>query len=100
MTDTVDAIKSPATEPTGDIDHLINHLAVIVRATRDEYGLTDTQKQQLYHKFSKIYDAYPREITDRVLEASNANALFWKPHSDTVLKYLHDAGILVDTLGV
>jgi hypothetical protein len=97
---TLDTIKAPATEPTDDIDHLINHLAVIVRATRDEYGLTDTQKQQLYHKFSMIHDAYPREITDRVLAASKANALFWKPHSDTVLKYLHDAGILVDTLGV
>jgi hypothetical protein len=47
-----------------------------------------------------IHDAYPREITDRVLAASKANDLFWKPHSDTVLKYLHDAGILVDTLGV
>jgi len=97
---TLDAIKAPETEPTGDIDHLINHLAVIVRATRDEYGLTDAQKQHLFEKFSKIHDAYPREITDRVIAASKANDLFWKPHSDTVLKYLHDAGILVDTLGV
>jgi hypothetical protein len=93
-------IKDPATEPTGDIDHLINHLAVIVRASKDEYGLTDAQKQKLFDRFSKIHAAYPREITDRVLAASNANDPFWKPHSDTVLKYLHDAGILVDTLGV
>ena len=96
---TLDAIKAPATEPTGDIDHLINHLAVIVRATRDEYGLTDAQKQHLYDKFSKIHDAVPG-IADRVIAACQANNLFWKPHSDTVLKYLHDAGILVDTLVV
>ncbi len=100
MTDTFDAIKSPATEPTGDIDHLINHLAVIVRATRDAYGLTEAQKKVLYARFSKIHDAYPREITGRVLEASKANDLFWKPHSDTVLKYVKDAGIVVDTLVV
>jgi hypothetical protein len=97
---TFDAIKDPATEPTADIDHLINHLAVIVRATRDEYGLTKEQKDKCYARFSKIHDAYPREITDRVIAASNANDPFWKPHSDTVLKYLHDAGILVDELGV
>ena len=96
---TLDAIKAPETEPTGDIDHLINHLAVIVRATRDEYGLTDAQKQHLYDKFSKIHDAVPG-IADRVIAACQANNLFWKPHSDTVLKYLHDAGILVDTLVV
>jgi hypothetical protein len=100
LSNTLDAIKSPATEPTGDIDHLINHLAVIVRATRDEYGLTDAQKQKLYDRFTKIHDAYPREITDRVIAASKANDPFWKPHSDTVLKYLHDAGILVDSLAV
>ena len=97
---TLDAIKDPATEPTGDIDHLINHLAVIVRASKDEYGLTDAQKQQLFDRFSKIYAAYPNEISGRVLAASNAKDPFWKPHSDTVLKYLHDAGILVDTLAV
>ena len=96
---TLDAIKAPETEPTGDIDHLINHLAVIVRATRDEYGLTDAQKQHLYDKFSKIHESVPG-IADRVIAACQANNLFWKPHSDTVLKYLHDAGILVDTLVV
>jgi len=97
---TLDIIKSPATEPTSDIDHLINHIAILARATRAEYGLTDAQKQKLYDQFSKIHDAYPREITDRVLEASKADNPFWKPHSDTVLKYLHDAGILVDTLAI
>ena len=97
---TLNAIKDPATEPTSDIDHVINHLAVIVRASKDEYGLTDAQKQKLFDRFLKIHAAYPREITDRVLAASKANDLFWKPHSDTVLKYLHDAGILVDTLAV
>jgi hypothetical protein len=97
---TLDAIKDPATEPTSDIDHVINHLAVIVRASKDEYGLTDAQKQKLFDRFSKIYEAYPREITDRVLAASKDDKPFWRPHSDTVLKYLHDAGILVDTLAV
>ena len=97
---TLDAIKAPATEPTADIDHLINHIAILARATKVEYGLTDAQKQKLYDRFSKIHEAYPREITDRVIAASKANDPFWKPHSDTVLKYLHDAGILVDTLVV
>lgn len=96
---TIEAIKTPGTEPTDNIDHLINHLAVIVRATRDEYGLTDAQKKKLYDRFSKIHDSVPG-IADRVIEASNANDPFWKPHSDTVLKYLNDAGILVDELGV
>jgi len=97
---TLDAIKTPATEPTADIDHLINHIAILARATKVEYGLTDAQKQKLYDRFSKIHEAYPREITDRVIAASNSNNAFWTPHSDTVLKYLHDAGILVDTLVV
>ncbi len=96
----LDAIKDPATEPTSDIDHLINHLAVMARAGKAEYGLTDAQNQKLFDRFLKIHAAYPREITDRVIAASNANNPFWKPHSDTVLKYLHDAGILVDSLDI
>ena len=95
----VEAIKAGDAAPTQDIDHLINHLAVIVRATRDEYGLTDAQKKICYDRFSKIHDSVPG-LTDRVIEASNAKDPFWKPHSDTVLKYLHDTGILVDTLGL
>ena len=97
---TLNAIKDPATEPTSDIDHVINHLAVIVRAGKDEYGLTDAQNKKLYDRFNKIYAAYPKEISDRVIAASKANDIFWKPHSDTVLKYLHDAGILADVLVV
>jgi hypothetical protein len=93
-------IKAPETTPTGDIDQLINHIAIIVRASKDEYGLDSAQKQKLYDRFSKIYAAYPKEISERVLEASKANDTFWKPHSDTVLKYLHDAGILADVLVV
>ena len=93
-------IKAPETTPTGDIDHLINHIAIIVRAGKDEYGLTDAQNKKLYDRFNKIYAAYPKEISERVLEASKADNPFWKPHSDTVLKYLHDAGILADVLVV
>jgi len=96
---TLEAIKAPATEPTDNIDHLINHLAVIVRAAKNEYGLTDEQKDKCYARFSKIYESVPG-ISARVIEASKANDPFWKLHSDTVLKYLHDAGILVDELGV
>ena len=97
---TLEAIKEPATEPTDNIDHLISHLAVIVRATRDEYGLTAEQKKACYARFSKIYDAYPKEIRERVMNACHSDDIFWKPHSDTTLKYLHDAGILVDSLGI
>ena len=96
---TLATLKAGDTTPTADIDHLINHLALIVRATKDEYGLTDKQKKICYDRFTKIYDAVPG-ILDRVLAAVDANDSFWKPHSDTVLKYLHDADILVDTLGI
>lgn len=96
---TLETIKAPDTNPTADLDHLINHLAVIVRATRSEYGLTEEQQKICYTRAMKIIDSN-RGITDRVLAAANANDPFWKPHSDTVLKYLYDAGILVDTLGV
>ena len=100
MSDIADKIAEPAAAPTAVIDHLINHVAIIVRATKDEYGLTKEQKRACHAKFSEIYDAYPKEIRERVLEASKAKDPFWTPHSDTVLKYLHDAGILVDSLGI
>lgn len=100
MNNVINTIKDPATEPTADIDHLINHVAIIVRATKNEYGLNDEQKKKLFDKFSVIYDAYPKEISQRVLDAVDSDNIFWKPHSDTVLKYLYDAGILVDSLGI
>ena len=96
---TLETIKAPDTAPTEDIDHLINHVAVIVRATRDEYGLTAEQKTVCYDRFSKIHAAHPA-IAGRVIAAATADDYFWKPHSDTVLKYLHDTGILIDTLGI
>ena len=96
---TFDTLKSGPIEATEDLDHLINHMALIARATRSEYGLGVPQVQQLVSRFFKILDAYP-EIHVRVMEACNEDRRFWQQPADTQLKYLDRAGLLVDTLGV
>ena len=97
---TLETLKQGDSTPTDDVDHLINFLAILVRATKDQYGLTAEQKQVLYNRFERIYDTHPTELLERVLEASDRKDPFWQPSSDTVLKYLHEAGRLVDTLAV
>jgi hypothetical protein len=96
---TFDTLKSGTTQPTADLDHLINQLAFQVRSTRSEYGLTKEQQQVIYDRFVRIQDAYP-EITPRVFEAVKQGDHFWEQPADTQLKYLDSAGLLVDTLGV
>lgn len=96
---TIETIKAPDTAATQNIEHLINHLAVIVRATREEYGLTEEQQRICYDRALKVINANP-EVGTRVLKAMETDDYFWKEHSDTVLKYLYDTGILVDTLGL
>jgi len=96
---TFDTLKSGTTQPTADLDHLINHLAFQVRSTRSEYGLTQEQQQEIYNRFCRVLEAYP-EITARVEEACNTDNRFWQQPADTQLKYLDSAGLLVDTLGV
>jgi predicted secreted protein len=96
---TFDTLKSGTTQPTADLDHLINQLAFQVRSTRSEYGLTQEQQQEIYNRFSRVLEAYP-EITARVEEACNTDNRFWQQPADTQLKYLDSAGLLVDTLGV
>jgi len=96
---TFDTLKSGTTQPTADLDHLINQLAFQVRSTRSEYGLTQEQQQEIHNRFSRVLDAYP-EITARVEAAVEQDDRFWKQPADTQLKYLHGAGLLVDTLGV
>jgi predicted secreted protein len=96
---TFDTLKSGTTQPTADLDHLINQLAFQVRSTRSEYGLTQEQQQEIYNRFSRVLAAYS-EITARVVAAVKEDDRFWKQPADTQLKYLHDAGLLVDTLGV
>jgi hypothetical protein len=96
---TFDTLKSGTTQPTADLDHLINQLAFQVRSTRSEYGLTQEQQQEIYNRFVRIRDAYP-EIIARVFEAVEKGEHFWEQPADTQLKYLHSAGLLVDTLGV
>ena len=96
---TIEALKSGTTQPTDDLGRLINHMALIARATRSEYGLGVPQVQQLVSRFFKILDAYP-EIHVRVREACNEDRRFWQQPADTQLKYLDRAGLLVDTLGV
>jgi hypothetical protein len=96
---TFDTLKSGTTQPTADLDHLINQLAFQVRSTRSEYGLTQEQQQEIYNRFSRVLAAYP-EIEARVIEACNTDNRFWKQPADTQLKYLDSAGLLVDTLGV
>ena len=96
---TFQALNSGTTQPTDDLDHLINLLALIARATRKEYGLSEAQSKALVARFFKIHDAYP-EIRVRVIEACNEDRRFWQQPADTQLKYLHSLGLLVDTLGV
>jgi len=96
---TFDTLKSGTTQPTTDLDHLINQLAFQVRSTRSEYGLTQEQQQEIYNRFSRVLAAYP-EITARVIEAVEQGDRFWQQPADTQLKYLHSAELLVDTLGV
>ena len=95
----LDALKDSSTCASGDMTHLINQLALLARAGKKEYGLTEDQVQQLVSRFFKILDAYP-EIHVRVMEACNEDRRFWQQPADTQLKYLDRAGLLVDTLGV
>ena len=96
---TFDTLKSGTTQPTQDLDHLINQLAFQVRSTRSEYGLTQEQQQEIYNRFSRVQAAYP-EITARVIKAVKEDDRFWQQPADTQLKYLHSVGLLVDSLGV
>jgi hypothetical protein len=96
---TFQALNSGTTQPTADLDHLINLLAFQVRSGRSEYGLTRAQNQVILERFHKIVAAYP-EIHVRVMEACNEDRRFWQQPADTQLKYLDRAGLLVDTLGV
>jgi len=96
---TFDTLKSGTTQPTQDLDHLINQLAFQVRSTRSEYGLTQEQQQEIYNRFTRVLAAYP-EITPRVIEACKEDRRFWREPADTQLKYLDSAGLLVDTLGL
>ena len=96
---TFDSLKSGTTQPTADLDHLINQLAFQVRSTRSEYGLTQEQQQEIYNRFSRVQAAYP-EITARVIEAVKQDDRFWQQPADTQIKHLHSVGLLVDTLGV
>ena len=99
MNTTLDALKAGDSAPTGNLDPLINQLALLARAGKKEYGLTEEQVQQLTDRFIAIADAYP-EVHGRVMIACNDNNRFWQEPSDTVLKQLHDAGILTKGLGI
>jgi hypothetical protein len=96
---TFDSLKSGITQPTLDLDHLINQLAFQVRSTRSEYGLTQEQQQEIYNRFSRVHAAYPG-ITARVIKAVKEHDRFWQQPADTQIKHLHSVGLLVDTLGV
>lgn len=97
---TFNDLKAAPTEPTGNIDQLIIHMAFMARASRKEYGLTTEQCMKLYDRFDKICTAYP-DVRTRVLEINDNNLeQFWVTPNDTVLKYLHNAGILADSIGV
>lgn len=96
---TLETLKAPETAPTDNLDHLINQMALICRATKKEYDLSEEQCRALHDRFYKIYDAYP-EVSERVFEAAKAKDPFWIDSSDSILKRLKDAGILVDGLGL
>ena len=99
MNQTFDTLKAGDSAPTANLDPLINQLALLARAGKKEYGLTEAQMQQLTDRFFEILDAYPG-VHERVMDACNNNKRFWEEPSDTVLQQLYDAGILTKGLGV
>lgn len=101
MTDILDTLKQGG-EDTVDpkIDYLIIELAILARATLPQYKLTYDQQKIIMDRFAKITAAHP-EIYVRVNEVYKPqNRNFWDDHSNSVLKYLHDAGILMDYFGL
>lgn len=99
MNQTFDTLKAGNSAPTANLDPLINQLALLARAGKKEYGLTEQQVQQLHTRFLEIHDAYP-EVHGRVIDACKNDKRFWEVPSDTVLQQLHDAGILTKGLGI
>lgn len=106
MTDIIDTLKegetlAPSEEQTR---HLVNYIAILVRATRSEYGLNNEQRAHIIKLFEAIYKAHP-EITGPITDAlheydRNGTKTFWQTPSDDVLNALHSSGILVDSLGL
>ena len=99
MNQTLDTLKAGDSVPTANLDPLINQLALLARASKKEYGLTEEQVQQLHTRFSEIHNAYP-EVHGRVIDACKNDKRFWEVPSDTVLQQLYDAGILTKGLGI
>lgn len=99
MNQTFDTLKAGNSAPTANLDPLINQLALLARAGKKEYGLTEEQVQQLTDRFFEILDAYP-EVHGRVIASCDNDQRFWEEPSDTVLQQLHDAGILTKGLGI
>ena len=104
MTNIVDTLREAEAAPGQNIDHLINYIALIARATRNEYGLSDQQKAALTKRVFKVLDAIGKDryriLHDRIVDQAQAKNLFWREPSDTVLATLRDAGILEQEMGV
>jgi hypothetical protein len=82
-----------------NLEYLITYAALLARAYKTDTQLTDDQNDETHRRCIAIIERYPA-IGPRILEAVDKGDQFWREPADTVLKQLHDAGILVDTLGL
>ena len=58
MNQTLDTLKAGDSVPSDNLDHLINQMALIIRATKPQYGLSWKQMQQLFDRFHEIGRAH------------------------------------------
>ena len=98
MNEIKDTFNEATTSVTSlaSLDQLIlSQITFLARAGRDEYGLTEEQKQHLLDRYNMIVNAHP-EVSEQAYYVAND----WKEPCDSALKLLHAAGILTKVLGV
>lgn len=98
MSDTVDTLKQSDTVQTDfanftdeQVDAVVIYIAKIARETKNEYGMTDEQKQAHLKKFFAIMNSWPAEFRQRVqtraftaAQEQKTNA-FWIVPSDAMI---------------
>lgn len=82
-----------------NLDYLITFMAVLLRAWKVDPSINDQQRKLVIDRCMKLIERYPG-IRQRVFDAVDNKDDFWRVPADTLAKQLHEAGILVDTLGL
>ena len=99
MNEIKDTFNEATTSVTSlaSLDQLIlSQCTFLARACRDEYGLTEEQKQHLLDRYNMIVNAHP-EVLEQAYDVVTND---WKEPCDSALKLLHSAGILTKVFGV